>query len=421
MYMINFKLIFLILLTPALFFGQGLKFTPVDELNQFERLDDNTYGFSDQIPSNYSLEKYVPMVLEQEGGTCVGFSSLYYALSTMYNQKFGVTDFMGKIAHAFDPYFIYSILQSQVNHCDDGLVMYKAAELLSKVGAKKMFFPPYLTCNSTWNDNMINDVVNLTVPYNLKDFYIVDLENPDLIEFLKKVVYYDIPVVTGFSITDSMYPRSASNPNGIDSNGLWRPSEIEGILGGHAMTVVGYNDYRYGGAFRVVNSWGRDYGDNGFIWIKYADFLKYAVEAYVFELNEYIAENPKNSRIQMQTENYTRFQGDFGAYEGQETSDGRIYGKGIKTSKDKSTYFIGNFEDGSMEGYSIILDSDGLFSANAINNKFYDLREMGFAGSEESEEIETSLNDYLEYLNSGLSVRKGNSTKRNKFEKSIKK
>ena len=46
---------------------------------------------------------------------------------------------------------------------------------------------------------------------------------------------------------------------------------------------------------------------------------------------------------------------------------------------------------------------------------------MGFAGSEESEEIETSLNDYLEYLNSGLSVRKGNSTKRNKFEKSIKK
>ena len=63
--------------------------------------------------------------------------------------------------------------------------------------------------------------------------------------------------------------------------------------------------------------------------------------------------------------------------------------KGIKTSKDKSTYFIGNFEDGSMEGYSIILDSDGLFSANAINNKFYDLREMGFAGSEESEEIET--------------------------------
>lgn len=401
--------------------GQGLKFTPVEELNQFERLDDNTYGFSDQIPSNYSLEKYVPMVLEQEGGTCVGFSSLYYALSTMYNQKFGITNFMGKIAHAFDPYFIYSILQSQVNHCDDGLVMYKAAELLSKVGAKKMFFPPYLTCNSTWNENMINDVVNLTVPYNLKDFYIVDLENPDLIEFLKKVVYYDIPVVTGFSITDSMYPRSASNPKGVDSDGLWSPSEIDGLVGGHAMTVIGFDDYRYGGAFRVVNSWGSDYGDEGFIWIKYDDFSKYAVEAYVFELNTNISENSRTSKIQMQTENYTRFQGDFGAYEGQETSNGEIYGKGIQTSPDKSTYYVGNFVDGKSEGYTIILNSEGLFSANAVNDKLYDIEEFGFAGSEESEDLESSLNEYLEIVNSGLSVRKGNSTQKNKFEKVLKK
>ena len=29
-----------------------------------------------------------------------------------------------------------------------------------------------------------------------------------------------------------------------------------------------------------------------------------------------------------------------------------------------------HIEDGSLEGYTIILDSDGLFSANAINNKF---------------------------------------------------
>jgi hypothetical protein len=339
----------------------------------------------------------------------------------MYNQKFGITDFMGKIAHAFDPYFIYSILQSQVNHCDDGLVMYKAAELLSKVGAKKMFFPPYLTCNSTWSDNMINEVVNLTVPYNLKDFYIVDLENPDLIEFLKKVVYYDIPVVTGFSITDSMYPRSASNPKGVDSDGLWSPSEIDGLIGGHAMTIIGYDDYIYGGAFRVVNSWGSDYGNEGFIWIKYDDFSKYAVEAYVFELNTNISENSRTSKIQMQTENYTRFQGDFGAYEGQETSNGEIYGKGIQTSPDKSTYYVGNFVDGKSEGYTIILNSEGLFSANAVNDKLYDIEEFGFAGSEESEDLESSLNEYLEIVNSGLSVRKGNSTQKNKFEKVLKK
>lgn len=411
----------LLLVFPFISSSQGLKFTPVNELNEFQRLDDSTYGFSESVPTNYSMEKYVPPVVEQQGGTCVGFSTLYYALSTMYNQKFGITNYMGKFAHSFDPYFIYSILQSQVNHCDDGLVMYKAAELLSKIGAKKMFFSPYLSCNSSWSENMVDEVVSLTVPYIIDDFYVLDLENPDLIEFVKKVVYYDIPVVTGFSITDSMYPRSSSNPNGVNSDGLWSPSDIDGVIGGHAMTVIGYDDYRYGGAFRVVNSWGSDYGDDGFIWIKYNDFSKYAVEAYVFNLNSNISDSPQTSEIQMQTENYTRFQGDFGAYEGQETSSGEIYGKGIQTSPDKSTYYVGNFEDGKSEGYTIILNSDGLFSANAVNDKLYDVEEFGFAGSQESEDLESSLNEYLEIVNSGLSIRKGNSTKRNKIEKILKK
>jgi hypothetical protein len=187
------------------------------------------------------------------------------------------------------------------------------------------------------------------------------------------------------------------------------------------MTVIGYDDYIYGGAFRVVNSWGSDYGNEGFIWIKYDDFSKYAVEAYVFELNTNISENSRTSKIQMQTENYTRFQGDFGAYEGQETSNGEIYGKGIQTSPDKSTYYVGNFVDGKSEGYTIILNSEGLFSANAVNDKLYDIEEFGFAGSEESEDLESSLNEYLEIVNSGLSVRKGNSTQKNKFEKVLKK
>ena len=60
---------------------------------------------SEDTPNYYSLEKYVPRVLEQSGGTCIGFSSLYYALSTMYNFKFNITDPRGKFAHSFDPYF----------------------------------------------------------------------------------------------------------------------------------------------------------------------------------------------------------------------------------------------------------------------------------------------------------------------------
>lgn len=38
--------------------------------------------------------------------------------------------------------------------------------------------------------------------------------------------------------------------------------------GGHALTICGYDDNKGpNGAFKVINSWGKDWGDNGYIWI----------------------------------------------------------------------------------------------------------------------------------------------------------
>ncbi len=36
------------------------------------------------------------------------------------------------------------------------------------------------------------------------------------------------------------------------------------------MVVIGYNDTK--NAFKVMNSWGTKWGDNGFAWIDYANF-----------------------------------------------------------------------------------------------------------------------------------------------------
>ena len=34
--------------------------------------------------------------------------------------------------------------------------------------------------------------------------------------------------------------------------------------GPHAITIIGYNDNYLGGSFRVLNSYGEEWGDNGF-------------------------------------------------------------------------------------------------------------------------------------------------------------
>ena len=109
-----------------------------------------------------------------------------------------------------------------------------------------------LTCESNCDQTTLKETVEYTSPYSLKEFYVVDMENPDLIDFVKKIIYYDIPVVAGFSITESLYPRSFSYPNGVSNSGLWTPSELEDSIGGHAMCIVGYNDQMYGGSFRVL-------------------------------------------------------------------------------------------------------------------------------------------------------------------------
>ena len=89
----------------------------------------------------------------------------------------------------------------------------------------------------------------------------------------------------GANINSSLQPYGSSNLNGVKSDGLWNPSNTGNGTSGHAMCVVGYDNYKYGGSFRVVNSWGKDYGDNGFLWIRYNDFKKYAKEIYLFQLD----------------------------------------------------------------------------------------------------------------------------------------
>ena len=142
--------ILIILLSSINLTAQGLKFATQEQISEFEDVPQD-YGFAGDLPTSYSLEKYVPPVMTQKGGTCVGWSSLYYGLSTMYNAAFEVTNPRDKFVHAFDPYFIYSLMQSDVNHCDDGLYMKQAFINLRSVGTEKMFLPPFTTCDESWN------------------------------------------------------------------------------------------------------------------------------------------------------------------------------------------------------------------------------------------------------------------------------
>ena len=65
----------------------------------------------------------------------------------------------------------------------------------------------------------------------------------------------------------------------ISGPNVYSHSDTSCPLGGHCMALVGYDDAR--GAYRVMNSWGKDWGDKGFAWIAYETFNRIAMEVYI--------------------------------------------------------------------------------------------------------------------------------------------
>jgi C1A family cysteine protease len=82
------------------------------------------------------------------------------------------------------------------------------------------------------------------------------------VQALKNCLAQGFPFVFGFTVFSSF--ESAS----VASNGIVpMPSSYEEEQGGHAVMCVGYDDAKQ--VFIVRNSWGPDWGDNGYFYLSY--------------------------------------------------------------------------------------------------------------------------------------------------------
>jgi hypothetical protein len=110
--------------------------------------------------------------------------------------------------------------------------------------------------------------------------------------------YYDFKYVLSqesspIIIAADYYTDGWGNTSNLRS-GVWN-GYCGGIKNGaHAMVIIGYDDYKSGGAFLVQNSWGTDWGENGCFWIRYSDISKVIYEAIQFVKDPYGNHNSKN-------------------------------------------------------------------------------------------------------------------------------
>jgi hypothetical protein len=266
------------LLFTTLTFGQGLKLDSVNYQNTNVWQPPRKLGFSNTaLPKSQSLRRYCPSIRRQEVANCVGWAAAYAGLTIAQNAKMGVTDYYEKQLRAFDANFLYGLIRSETDDwCQEGTTLFDALYVLQYFGCKPEIWEPWFDCNE---HGKYNDFTLAIASFNkINEYNSVPVE-PGL-EAVKMAILYELPVLIGVNLTESFKAGSSTN------NGVWSPKMGEMNIGGHAMCVVGYDDYKYGGAFEVMNSWGEEFGDQGFIWIKYSDFYKIVQEAYVFDAGE---------------------------------------------------------------------------------------------------------------------------------------
>lgn len=226
----------------------------------------------ESLPSRFSLEDYCPIPQSQgQYGTCTGWATAYAFRSILEAVRHGWTDKIQITNEAFSPLFLYARIKQSIDmNCSLGSVISDAFSQMKNVGvAKKNDF------NHMCTSFVPNDIIASASKHKIANFSTIvnngyfPTSHDMTIQKVKKAIASRQPVVISMNVYPSFHK----------CKDVWN-GDLTGNFGRHAMCVVGYDDNKYGGAFRIMNSWGTDWGDNGFVWVKYSDFYKTLNLAY---------------------------------------------------------------------------------------------------------------------------------------------
>lgn len=219
-------------------------------------------GSSAALPSKVDLTPFLPPIGDQgQTSTCVGWSTGYYGKTASeaiaLNTPQGNLSNAGYQMSAKDLFLSIPDNDKGSTDCQSGTQITDALDVLVSNGVATMATVP-------WDPNITN----------CSQSQVLSSWNADAANH--KIVYYRTISATVQGIKEQL---AASNPvlMGIKvsnefetySGGILTTATFPANVGLHAQCIVGYDDNMGSGSFRVANSWGTSWGDNGFYWIDY--------------------------------------------------------------------------------------------------------------------------------------------------------
>ena len=228
------------------------------------------------VAASASVKQYAPVPRNQgQYGTCTAWACGYAARTILEAKRFGITDKKEIDKLIFSYGFIYRVTTNSANCW--GAYTSEIIDNMKDVGIPKL--SDYnIHCPAT---SIPNEVYNIASRYKIKGYVrlwdeAVYKTSKQRIDAIKKSISEGNPVAISMICPNSFFYPTA---------GVWTPRErpengSTHAHGRHAMCVVSYDDNQLGGAFEIQNSWGSDWGNGGYVWVRYQDFANFVYQAF---------------------------------------------------------------------------------------------------------------------------------------------
>jgi hypothetical protein len=233
-----------------------------------------------------STLQYLPPIGNQGGqGSCTCFAACYYYNTYTQAMDEGYDVSGGDADHICSPAFMYPLVNGGV---DGGASTQYVVAMLNDVGCSSWTLKPYNDSDWTswpsepaWVDALRN---------RTRTAHSIGGSTESGLDAIKQHLANGNVAATRFTVYNTWYWYYPSDQTGINNGVYYAPDG--GVAGGHAVTLVGYDDSKsyvdhrdgqtHNGAFLLANSWGTSWGvknstgagTNGFFWVAYTMFLE---------------------------------------------------------------------------------------------------------------------------------------------------
>ncbi len=250
-----------------------------DDINLASRYASS--GVSGQLPSKVDLTNYLPPIGDQgQYGTCVAWATAYNCRTFLNAKTKGLSKSqLTSASNQFSPKDIFLSISNSDKGSNCGGTSFEAAfdKMVSR-GVATLANQPYTglgSCSQSASGS--SDAGS----HKIKSYREIKTDATTLKQYLAegKLVVFGAELGDEFMRADGssiIYKQTSFNLTGQHAY--------------HAMVLSGYDDSMgTNGAFRVVNSWGNQWGDNGYVWVDQKFFCggKFCYCAFVaYDQNE---------------------------------------------------------------------------------------------------------------------------------------